>query len=101
MLGGKREQLLAKGGEKNWTLGEGQQHQGGRTMGLKRTEKGTEKADAVSKKKTLFRTFLDDFEVQQFDISERAKEELEGDKWTVISLYTVDVVLCFTIIGEY
>ena len=70
-------------------------------MGLKQKEKGTGKADAVSKKKTLFRTFLDDFEVQQFDISERAKEELEGDKWTVISLYAVDVVLCFTIIGEH
>ena len=69
-------------------------------MGLKQTEKDTEKADAASKKKTLFRTFLDDFEVQQFDISERAKEELDGDKWTVILLYAVDVVLCFAIIGE-
>ena len=70
-------------------------------MGLKQIEKDTEKADAVSKKKNLFRTFLDDFEVQQFDISERAKEELECDKWTVISLYAVDVFLCFTIIGEH
>ena len=51
------------------------------------------------KKKSFYRSFLDDFEIQQFDVSEKIKENLESRKWTVYSLYTLDVALCFVIVG--
>ena len=51
------------------------------------------------KKHTMFRAFLDDFEVQQFDLSEESKEELESHRWTIYSLFSIDTILCFTIIG--
>ena len=51
------------------------------------------------KKHTLFRAFLDDFEVQQFDLSEKSKDDLESHRWTIYSLYSIDTLLCFTIIG--
>jgi len=51
------------------------------------------------KKHTMFRAFLDDFEVQQFDLSENSKEELESHRWTIYSLFCIDTMLCFTIIG--
>jgi len=55
----------------------------------------------VSKKKqkTLFRAFLEDFEKQQFDLSDKSKEELEVHKWTVGTLFTIDMLICYSIIG--
>ena len=57
----------------------------------------------VSKKKqkTLFRAFLEDFEKQQFDLSDKSKEELEVHKWTVGTLFTIDMLICYSIIGKY
>ena len=52
------------------------------------------------KQKTIFRAFLDDFEKQQFDLSEKSKEELEVHKWTIATLFTFDMLICYSIIGE-
>ena len=56
--------------------------------------------ESKGKQKTVFRAFLDDFEKQQFDLSEKTKEDLEVHKWTVGSLFTIDMVICYSIIGE-
>ena len=56
--------------------------------------------ESKRKQKTLFRTFLDDFERQQFDLSEKSKEELEEHKWTVATLFSIDMVFCYSIIGK-
>ena len=56
--------------------------------------------ESKRKQKTLFRAFLDDFEKQQFDLSEKTKEELEVHKWTIGTLFTFDMMICYSIIGE-
>ena len=56
--------------------------------------------ESKEKQKTLFRAFLDDFEKQQFGLSEKTKEDLEPHKWTVGTLYTLDMVICYSIIGK-
>jgi len=55
--------------------------------------------ESKRKQKTLFRAFLDDFEKQQFDLSEKTKEELEVHKWTIGTLFTFDMMICYSIIG--
>lgn len=57
------------------------------------------KQQSKKKQQTIFRAFLDDFERQQFDLSERTKDDLEGRKWIVGTLYTFDMLLCYCIIG--
>ena len=59
------------------------------------------KQPSKKKQKTIFRAFLDDFERQQFDLSERTKDDLEGRKWIVGTLYTFDMLLCYCIIGKH
>ena len=56
--------------------------------------------ESKGKQKTVFRAFLDDFENQQFDLCEKTKEDLEVHKWTVGTLFTVDMVICYSIIGK-
>lgn len=55
--------------------------------------------ESKGKQKTVFRAFLDDFEKQQFDLSEKTKEDLEVHKRTVGTLFTLDMVICYSIIG--
>ena len=57
--------------------------------------------ESKKKQKTLFRAFLEDFEKQQFDLSDKSKEELEVHKWTVGTLFTIDMLICYSIIGKY
>ena len=56
--------------------------------------------ESKKKQKTIFRAFLEDFEKQQFDLSEKSKDELEVHKWTVGTLFTIDMLICYSIIGK-
>ena len=56
--------------------------------------------ESKRKQKTLFRAFLDDFERQQFELSEQSKEDLEVHKWTIATLFSIDMVFCYSIIGK-
>ena len=53
-----------------------------------------------NKEKSSIELFVDDFEVQNWDLSLKAKQRLHRSKETFFSLYCVDLVLCHIVIGN-
>ena len=54
----------------------------------------------LNKEKSFIELFLDDFEIQNWDLSPKAKEILQKSRNTFFSLYCLDFVLCHIIIGN-
>ena len=54
----------------------------------------------LNKEKSSIELFVDDFEVQNWDISVKAKEILHRSRNTFFSLYCIDFVLCHIVIGR-
>ena len=54
----------------------------------------------LNKEKSFIELFLDDFEIQNWDLSLKAKEILEKSRNTFFSLYCLDFILCHIIIGN-
>ena len=54
----------------------------------------------LNKGKSTIELFVDDFEIQNWDLSLETKQILKKSKNTFFSLYCIDFVLCHIIIGN-